>query len=381
MAYFDNAATTFPKPECVYSFMDSFYRNCAGSFGRTGTGGENVASLMNETRKLLKDLLRCPSKKVIFTPTATLALNMILQGIIKSGRVKNVYVSSFEHNAVTRILHHFEKENLIEVRTLCLAESLSYDFEKIRYQFDEAKPDLLVVSHVSNVIGLVSPAEKLFSLSKKYGAVTVLDMAQSAGLIRTNVGTDDFDFAVFAGHKTLYGPTGISGFVMKAGLDLPPVIFGGTGFDSANQDMPCDIPQKYEMGTMNVLGIAGLNASLKWIFETGVENLFSKEAENRARLLEIFSHYDFVHPVGNFAGNRYTGIVSVTLDGIPSDTAGSLFSQKGIAVRTGLQCAPLAHKTLGTFPAGTVRFSAGYFTAEEDFAALKDALEWIGSEI
>ena len=377
MAYFDNAATTYPKPECVYTFMDQFYRQNGGNAGRGHYSiAQSAGELILDTRKRIQELLHCPAKQVICTPTATIALNIIIQGRIASG-VKNIYISPFEHNAVTRTLHHYEQIERISVTQLSVTKDLKYDLEKIRYQFDAVNPDLVIVSHASNTIGLVAPIEDIFSLAKKYDAYTLVDMAQSAGLIDCNIGLNCIDFAVFAGHKTLYGPTGISGFVMEPSIKLPAVFFGGTGYESANQDMPESIPEKYEMGTLNIVGIAGLNASLKWIQETTMETLAQKEQENRGRLLTILNNYDFIHIVGNNESNEYVGIVSCLIDGISSDSAGNIFDRQGVSVRTGLHCAPLAHRFMGTYPAGTIRFSVNYFTSEEDFEQLIEALDFI----
>lgn len=377
MAYFDNAATTYPKPECVYSFMNQFYRQSGGNAGRGNYSiAQSAGGLILDTRKRIQELLHCPAKQVVFTPTATIALNIIIQGIIASD-VKNVYISPFEHNAVTRTLHHYDQIERISVTQLSVTKDLKYDLEKIRYQFDAVKPDLVIVSHASNTIGLIAPIEDIFSLAKKYDAYTLVDMAQSAGLVDCNIGQNCIDFAVFAGHKTLYGPTGISGFVMEPSIKLPAVLFGGTGYESANQDMPESIPEKYEMGTLNIVGIAGLNASLKWIQEKTMEALAQKEKENREKLLEILSNYDFIRIVGNYKNHEYVGIVSCLIEGISSDSAGNIFDRQGIAVRTGLHCAPLAHKFMGTYPAGTIRFSVNYFTSEEDFEQLIEALDFI----
>lgn len=381
MAYFDNAATTYPKPECVYVFMNEFYRENGGNAGRgeysiSATAGRLIA----DTRGKIQELLHCPAKQVVFTPTATIALNIIIQGIIADG-AKNIYISPFEHNAVTRTLHHFEKNGVITVTKLAVNNDLRYNLEKIRYQFDAVKPDFVIVSHASNTIGLVAPVEEIFSLAKKYDAITLIDMAQTAGLVDCYVGLNIFDFAVFAGHKTLYGPTGISGFVMNPAVRLPAVIFGGTGYESANQDMPESIPEKYEMGTMNILGIAGLNAALKWIRETSIAEMIKRDEENRKRLLGILNKYDFIRVVGNYEGCRYVGIVSCLIDGMSSDSAGNIFSGQGISVRTGLHCAPLAHQFIRTYPAGTIRFSVNYFTGDRDFRELENALDYIGENI
>lgn len=381
MAYFDNAATTFPKPECVYEAMNQFYRSCGGSAGR-GTYGiaKETSLIVAETRELIKEILHCPLKQVVFTPTATIALNMVLQGLIAMGK-RHFYISPFEHNAVTRVLHHFEELGNIRVHELTVTDCLEYDMEGIKYQFDNARPDVVVVSHVSNVIGLVSPIDDIFKLAKKYDAVTVGDMAQSAGLIETDVGAEEWDFAIFAGHKTLYGPTGISGFVMKTQVALTPVLFGGTGYDSLNQDMPNALPERYEMGTINTVGIAGLHASLTWLKETSIEKVYEREQENRSKLLELLREFDFIKIIGDIPEKRYSGIVSCLIDGISSDSAAIIFNQCEVAVRTGLQCAPKAHAFLKTLPAGTVRFSVSYFTSEKDFNELRTALEYIEENI
>ncbi|MCC8195210.1 MAG: aminotransferase class V-fold PLP-dependent enzyme [Ruminococcus sp.] len=381
MAYFDNAATTYPKPEIVYQSMDQFQRHTGGSFGRGNYEFSNSAKgLVDDTRLAISEILHCPSKQVIFEPSATIALNIIIQGILSRG-LRTVYISPFEHNAVTRTLHFYEKRGIIKVIELCVNQDLIYDLQRIRFQFDSESPDLVIVSHASNVIGLVAPVEEIFLLAKEYNAVTLLDMSQTAGLVDCNVGNDVFDFAVFAGHKTLLGPTGISGFVMKPDLDLNPVFFGGTGFDSANQDMPDSLPERFEFGTMNSVGIAGLNASTRWIINQGIATLATAEEINRDRLLKILQSYDFLSIVGNVNGRKYVGIVSCLIDGISSDTAGQLFSDRNISVRTGLHCTPLAHKFLKTYPAGTIRFSVNSFTSESDFAELKDALDDISDNL
>lgn len=381
MAYFDNAATTYPKPDAVYSYMNSFYREHGGSAGR----GEYALSvtakgIIEETRSLLKELLHCPAKQVVFTPTATIALNMIIQGMMEKG-IRNIYISPFEHNAVTRTLHHFEKLGQNTVFELTVSDSLEYDLSRIRYQFDATHPDLVIISHASNVIGLVSPVEDICSLAKEYGAVTLVDMAQTAGLIDLNAGLETIDFAVFAGHKTLLGPTGISGFLMKPSFELPAVLFGGTGYDSANQDMPGSLPEKYEIGTFNTAGIAGLNAALKWIKEQTITKLGQEEENRRKRLLALLEDYEFLKVVGNCDGCKYVGIVSCLFDGISSDSAGSIFAERGISVRTGLHCAPKAHQFLGTYPTGTIRFSVNALTSDKDFEELKDALDDIKTNL
>ena len=381
MAYFDNAATTFPKPKEVYSFMNDFYKNNGGSVGR---GNYELAvtakDIVDDTRKRLLTLFHCPAKNVVFVPTATIALNIIIQGLIKDG-VRNVYISPFEHNAVTRILHHYEVEGKITVIILKVTQDLEYDMQQIKCQFEETAPDLVVVSHASNVIGLVSPVEIIFQMAKQYNSYTVVDMAQTAGLVDINLGLETIDFAVFAGHKSLLGPMGISGFIFSSSVKPSPVLFGGTGFDSANPNMTDSIPEKYEMGTLNTMAIAGLNAAIKWIENKTVSELFVEEQKKRSKLLSILKKYRFIKIVGNKEDRKYIGIVSCLFESISSDSAGVLFSNNGIAVRAGLQCAPNAHKFLGTFPAGTIRLSVNSFTTDEDFQELIEFLDYIEDEI
>ena len=379
--YFDNAATTFPKPECVYSSMDSFYRKHGGNAGR---GQYKLAAesskIIFETRGFIQKILCSPNKDVIFAPSATVALNMVIQGLLADEKKKTVYISPFEHNSVTRVLHHFEKVGKICVRQLFVSPDFEYDIEKINAQFAEIPPDIVILSHASNVIGLVSPVLEIFAVAKKYGALTVTDMAQTAGLVPLDVASDLVDFAVFAGHKTLYGPFGIGGFAKSRNVALEPVLFGGTGVDSANQEMPENIPGRYEMGSQNICAVAGLHAAAQWFLQNQDE-IRAAEEKNHRRLLEILRQYDFVKiagPADRFSEKtKCIGVVSTVFDGYAAEDIGNVFDEMEIAVRTGLQCSPLAHKFLGTFPAGTVRFSVGYFTGEEDFCALEKAMGYI----
>ena len=381
MAYFDNAATTFPKPEAVYKSMDLFQRHTGGSFGRGNYGfSASMKGVVDDTRSKIADLFHCPAKEVIFEPSATISLNIIIQGIIRQG-AKNIYISPFEHNAVTRTLHYYENLGQIKVTQLHVTSDLEFDLQRIRFQFEESRPDLVILSHASNVIGLIAPVDEICREAKAYGAITILDMAQSAGLVDCDLSKDYFDFAVFAGHKTLLGPTGISGFVMKPDFNLEPVFFGGTGFESANQDMPRSLPERFEFGTLNTVGIVGLNASIKWILEQGINAIAQIESSNRKTLIELLSSYDFISLVGNVDGKDYVGIVSCLLQGISSDTAGQLFSERNISVRTGLHCAPLAHQFLKTYPSGTIRFSVNCFTNSDDFMELQTALNDIADNL
>ncbi len=379
--YFDNAATTFPKPAEVYDFMDSFYRSCGGNAGRGQyKQAADSTRIISETRELLKQLLSCSNKDVIFTPSATIALNMIIQGLIVNSNIKNVWISPFEHNAVTRVLYNLEKTENIQVNVLPITEDYKYDFEEINSQFNNIVPELVILSHGSNVCGIITPVEKICELAKKHNAITVLDMAQTAGLVPLNVGNNNIDFAVFAGHKTLLGPFGISGFVKNRDVDLKPILFGGTGVESANQDMPETIPYKYEMGSQNIQAIAGLHEALKW-WLANTDSIRQKEKDNHKKLYELLSNYQFIKIVGSKDFENTIGVISCLFENYTADEIGNVLDDKDVAVRTGLQCSPLAHKTLGTFPSGTVRFSVQYYTNDSDFEGLKNALDYIKDNI
>ena len=378
LPYFDNAATTFPKPETVYTFMDKFYRECGVNVGR---GQHRLASVANklreETRELLLSLFHCPAKKVVFTHTATEALNIILQGL---GVTNNgtIYLSPFEHNAVTRTIYHLQSIYKLNVLTLAVdRDSLTYDLEKIKYQFADNKPNMVVISHASNVCGVIAPIKKICELSKKHNAVNIIDMAQTAGLIDTDLSSSVFDFAVFAGHKTLYAPLGIAGFICSGDVVPKPLIFGGTGTDSANQSLPSEVPEMYEVASPNIIAIAGLNAALKWIEKTGIDNIYAIEKKNHAELLNILDSFPNIRVINSKETERCIGVVSCVFDGYGSDSIGQILSEKDISVRTGLHCAPYAHKFLDTYPAGTVRFSVSYFNNQDDFDMLGEALRYI----
>lgn len=376
IAYFDNAATTYPKPEGVYQFIDSFYREYGVNVGRGQHKlASKAAALVADTRKMLLELNHCPNRTVVFTPTATEALNIIINSVVQRDKL-NVYLSPFEHNAVLRTINHLQQTYDITVHILAYdKDSGSYVLEKIRNQFGADKPDVVIVSHASNVCGVVAPITEICALSKRYSAINIIDMCQTMGLIDTDLNNDNIDYAVFAAHKTLYGSMGLGGFICKPNARLEPLIYGGTGVDSANPNMPDTIPERYEAGSPNVPAIAGLNAALKWIHEIGIENIYLKEQDNRKRLRDVIAKYDNIKTV--FDSDEAIGIVSCVFDGYSSDNIGQVLNDNNIAVRTGLHCAPMAHRFLGTFPAGTVRFSVGYLNTDEDFDQLKDVLKFI----
>lgn len=377
MIYFDNAATTFPKPDSVLDGIDKFNRTFAvnvnrGQYDVSAKAGE----IVSETRNMLLKLLDAEnSHKVIFAPSATIALNMVIQGI-DYNNVKTVYITPFEHNAVLRPLNYIKEKYDINVVELAVDRNkMQYDLEAIKYQFQNKKPDVVIVSHASNVCGIIAPIKEIFAYAKKYNSITLVDMAQSCGLVDISLREVQADFAVFAGHKTLYASLGVGGFLIKNGAYLSPVLYGGTGVKSALPKQPDELPEKYEVGSLNTPAIAGLYYSLKWLLGLNKGQVLKIEEKNYDKLYNLLSKYAIIKMHG--VSKNSVGIISCTFDGLAPDNVGQILASKDIAVRTGLHCSPNAHKFLNTYPAGTVRFSTSYFTSDKDFEELEKALDYI----
>lgn len=378
MIYFDNAATTYPKPEVVYEYMDKFYRECGVNVGR---GQHNMANsagkMMEETKQLLKELLNCKNKEVAFTSSATEALNIVLQGITWNNNY-TVYVSPFEHNSVMRILYHLQNIYNIQIKQLFVdRKTLTFDVEKIKYDFQDSKPNVVIMSHASNVCGLIAPVKDICDLAKESDAITVVDMAQTAGLVPTDLSEIKVDYAVFAAHKTLYAGFGLGGIILDSKSNLKPLMYGGTGIDSASHGLPTTVPKKFEVGSHNIQAIAGLNASLKWINDVGIENIYRKEKEYTSKIVSLLGEFSNIDLVGYKDEEHNIGVVSCVFDDYSSDNIGQVLNEKDIAVRTGLHCSPTAHEFFGTAPDGTVRFSVGYFNTDDQLEELREILEYI----
>lgn len=378
IAYFDNAATTFPKPASVYSFADDFYRSSGGNIGR---GGNALALRAGEIAKCAKanllKLYACESKTVAFTASATDALNRVLLGLgLRSG--DRVCITPFEHNAVTRPLHHLRESDGIQVDVMTFdPHTLLPDIEGVIEDFDLHPPRVVVLNHASNVFGAVVPVMDLAEIAKRYGAITVVDMSQTAGLVDLEIASELIDFAVFAGHKSLLAPFGIGGLICDRGATLDPVLFGGNGVDSVDQDMPKSIVPMIEVGSQNTYAIAGLKASTEWILENGMVSLRERETASANRLLRLLSRHDGIRIHGSQMRCDRIGVISATFDGFSPDEVEMLLGRYGVAVRSGIQCAPLAHRFMGTLPVGTVRFSVSALTDDAAFERLELALDEI----
>lgn len=375
-SYFDNAATTYPKPDSVYNEADRAFRSLAGSIGRgDGQQSKTATALAQQGKDSLKSLLGAEGKEVVFTSSATDALNRILQGLDLNGAT--VYVSPFEHNAVTRTLHHLVKESNVEIRLLPFdRETLLLNEHDMLEDFSLHNPDLVVMTHASNVCGAVLPVETICALAKDYGAITVVDMSQTAGLVPLRLSLDTIDFAVFAGHKTLLAPFGIGGFICSPAENrLRPVLFGGNGIDSINQDMPKNLVLMEEIGSQNIYAIAGLLAATQWLAEH--TDAADMEADHSERLLQLLNEHSNISVIAKNMLCPRIGVVSCLFKGFTPDEIGSVLCDQGISVRTGLHCSPYAHKFLGTIPLGTVRFSVSPLTSNDDFEHLEQVLGYI----
>ena len=392
MIYLDNAATTFPKPECVYEACDRFARTGAVNAGRGAYALARAATEMikDVKRELISLLDAREQAEVVLTPSVTIALNQIILGQPWKPGMR-AYISPYEHNAVSRPLELMRKKYGIEVRLLPLKEDFSIDLTETERQFQAAPPDFVCVTAVSNVTGYMLPAARIFRMAKACGAFTVLDAAQALGLLPLRFAPLFADCVAFAGHKTLYAPFGIAGFYIKNGCDLEEWITGGNGIRSEVLSLPAYMPEKMESASMDTVAIAGLQTALNWRKsyrrETGEEPL-SHEQALMARLvpelLKIPGVTVYAAP-GNEDGTHpelQAGLVSFNLEGFRANEVGALLDfTSGIAVRAGHHCAAYIHKYLKNARYdGTIRVSTSVFNTEEDIDALLRALKSIDRE-
>lgn len=375
MIYLDNAATTFPKPEAVYDEMDKVNRTLAVNAGRGSyKAAKSAAHIVDETRGRLTTLFHSNGiANVVFTPSVTHAINQVLQGLmLAEGQV--VYISPYEHNAVARPLYNLQKKKGFHIELLPVKDNLTIDIDRIAYLFTVKPPTVVIVNSLSNVTGYKLPFVDIFLLAKKYKAVTILDVAQTAGLIELDMRKINTDILCFAGHKTLYGPFGVAGFVIKNDVTLDISFAGGTGSDSLNLHMPDKIPGRYEAASQNILAISGLNAALK---ELKPEEHLSHVRMITDYLLDALEDMPDVRILGMPERNQILGIVSFVVEGYDSNDVGRILDEEyDIAVRTGYHCAPYVHKLLRDEAyAGTIRIGVGMFTQKSDIDALVEALE------
>ena len=375
MIYLDNAATTFPKPKSVYEKMDWANRNIAVNAGRGSYKLAREASgLIDETRELLLEVVHSTGyEKAVLTTSATMSLHIILNGIeFNEGDV--VYVSPFEHNAVARTLNEISVNRKIVIKELPLMDgTMSIDLEKTKYLFIKDKPKCVCCTHVSNVTGYILPICQIFEAAKIQNAITVLDASQSFGLVNIDVREIYADFIVFAGHKTLYGPIGVAGFIDVAGYKLKTVIAGGTGSDSLNLSMPKESPYCYEAASKDIVAIIGLNQALKVLSQ---EDNFEKEKELSNYLIERLSGIPEIVLYLPDDKEQHIGVVSFNVEGYKSEDVGSILDEDyDIAVRTGYHCAPYIHRyLLDEKYLGTIRVGFSICNSKEEIDVLVNAI-------
>ncbi len=374
--YLDNAATSWPKPESVYQAMDDFLRHKAGN---PGHGSHSLAmaatEVLAETRRLVTRLINSPKmEQVIFTLNCTDALNLGLKGLLKPG--DHVITSGIGHNSVVRPLRKLEQQG-ISVTRLPPADSgvvATPDVEKAI----KKNTKLVVITHASNVNGIIQPIREYGMVARQHNLIFLVDAAQSAGSYPIDVQADNIDLLAFSGHKGLFGPPGTGVLYIGDRVELDSLREGGTGSYSEKEEQPDVLPDKYESGTLNSVGISGLGAGLKFILQEGLEKIKAHESSLTNRLIEGLS--DIPEVTLYIAGDRsrQAPVISLNIAGYGSGEAGVILDQAfNIKVRTGLHCAPAAHKTLGTYPLGTVRFSPGYFNTAKDIEVTLEALNRI----
>ena len=377
MIYLDNAATTYPKPQSVTMAVQNALKQYSANPGR---GGHHAAIKVSEAvfyaRENIREFFSVDSvEKVIFTPGCTHSLNMIIHGILKNG--DHVVISSLEHNAVLRPLEKLKNEGFI---TYSVAKVFPCDDEKTISSFRNAINDhtrMIICTHASNVFGVRLPIERLCALAHSYDVVFCVDAAQSAGILPIDMQEGGYDFVCCPGHKGLYGPMGI-GLLLIGGSNpqLDPLILGGTGSDSQSPAMPNFLPDRLESGTLNIPGILGLSAGVDFVRNRGMQKMLDKEIALLKKLYRYLNHYDNVILYTSMPqAEHFAPVLSFNVERKTSEeTAAFLDQYYRIAVRAGLHCAPLSHRSMGTLDTGTVRVAVSAITSENDINILAHAV-------
>lgn len=378
MIYFDNAATSWPKPPAVRVALDEYFGDAGGNPGRSGHRMSVAgARIVEKAREALAELFnaRDPSR-IVFTHNATHALNIALHGLLSPG--DHVVTTGMEHNSVMRPLRHFERLG-VEITVVDCTPQGKLDVETVRRAV-QRDTRLLVTTHASNVAGTINPVAELAALAREQNILYLVDAAQTAGAVPIDVQSLGVDMLAFTGHKGLLGPTGTGGLYIRDGLSLAPLMRGGTGSDSAHEVQPEFLPDAHESGTLNLAGIAGLGAAVRFLLEIGIEAVRAHEQTLIAQFLTGASEISELTLYGPKDAALQCGLASFNIEGaLPSEVGLILDQSFGIMARTGLHCAPSAHRTLGTFAIGTVRFSFGWFNTSAEVESALEALRQIAA--
>ncbi len=373
MIYFDNAATSWPKPPEVAEAMIHFLRDVGANPGRSAhRRAVESGRIVYAAREAVCELVNAPDPlRVAFTANVTVAINMALWGLLRPG--DHVITSSMEHNSVMRPLRALERRG-VELTVVPCAPDGSLNPALLQAAL-RPNTRMIVLNHASNVVGTILPVREAGRIARERGLLLLVDAAQTAGAYPIDVQADGIDLLAFTGHKSLLGPMGTGGLVVGGRVEasrMEPLIRGGTGSRSEREEQPDFLPDMLEAGTPNVVGIAGLEAGIRWVMERGVDAIRAHEMALAERLIDGLREIPGVTVYGPCDAARQTATVSFNIAGMePSEVGMRLDEEHEILCRVGLHCAPAAHRTLGTFPAGTVRFGMGVFnTADEVDAAL-----------
>jgi len=379
--YLDNCSTSFPKAPGVSDAIKDFLDNKGCNINRGGySDSYDVAMGILETRQLISDFFHTENaQEVIFTPSVTYSLNMLLQGYLRKG--DHVVTTSMEHNSVMRPLYALEKSGVLYDVALCSKDG-SLIIDSIT-PLIRKETKAIVMLHASNVCGTVLPVGKVAEICDENNIKLIVDAAQTAGVLDIDAGS--IDALAFAGHKGLLGPQGVGGFIIKKGFadEITPLITGGTGSRSHEFEQPGTLPDKFEPGTINIPAILGLKRAVEFIGSIGVDQIFKKEMELTAAFISGLQQTEGVEIIGKKDLLERVAVVSLNFPDRDNATiAAALDEHFGIMTRCGLHCAPAAHKTLKTYPHGTVRFSFGYFNTMGDVEYTVQAIrELVGAQL
>lgn len=377
--YFDNAATSYPKPDCVPEQMAHYMKQVGASPGRgTYKAALEADQLVYDTRKAICRLLHIPrASNIVFTANSTEAINLVVKGILQPGDC--AVTTAIEHNAVWRPLKKMEQSRKVRIRTIGVSADGSLDMEEARRAFSQ-ECRLAVFIHGSNVIGNLLPVKELTELAHQCGALVLLDASQTAGAVSMDLAEIGADFVAFTGHKGLMGPTGTGGLYIKDGCVLDTLKEGGTGSLSVSPYPPEDPPDRYEAGTLNVVGLAGLLAAVEYLLEIGVDKIRAHEQRLIRRLTASLQDEKKILLYGPEAEEERLGLLSLNIKGVtPYDAAKILDQKYGIMARAGLHCSPQAHRAIGTAETGTLRISTGWFNTQDEIDELARALSEIAN--
>lgn len=381
LIYMDNAATSWPKPPEVIEAMERSMRESAANPGRGSHAmAVKAGRVLFEARKRLSRLFHIANPNdIAFTLNTTHALNLAIQGLLKPG--DHVIATSLEHNSTRRPLEALKRQLGIEVTYISTDSKGKLDLKQLEAAINE-RTRLVAAVHSSNLLGSIIPVAELGEITRRKKVKLLVDAAQSAGVLPIDVQSMGIDLLAFPGHKGLLGPQGTGGLYIDPGIDLEPLMHGGTGSKSEDPEQPKVRPDRYEAGTQNTVGLAGLAEGVGFVLKETVQAIHSKEQELTFELMEGLLRIPGLSILGPELGQERTAIVSFVLEGVDPSEAAFLLDQKfGIAVRSGFHCTPLGHETAGSYETGAVRASPGYFTNKSDIVALVDAVKEINTTL